>query len=132
MALPEHESTFCPYYHQATELIGRRWTGVILRALRAGVCRFSELRASIPSLSDRMLSERLKELEREGIVLRTVFPETPVRIDYHLTPKGEALGGVMDALADWAHIWVAPQASPEDEAGTAAGELASHAAPVGS
>ncbi|MGI8916199.1 MAG: winged helix-turn-helix transcriptional regulator [Chloroflexota bacterium] len=115
MELPEHLSAFCPYYHQATELIGRRWTGAILRALRSGVHRFSDLKASIPSLSDRMLSERLKELEKEGIVERTVIPETPVRIDYHLTAKGEALGGVMDALADWAHTWVAPPDVPVDE-----------------
>jgi DNA-binding HxlR family transcriptional regulator len=60
MALPEQISAFCPYYHQATELIGRRWTGAILRALRSGVHRFSDLTASIPDLSDRMLSERLK------------------------------------------------------------------------
>jgi DNA-binding HxlR family transcriptional regulator len=115
MALPEQISAFCPYYHQATELIGRRWTGAILRALRSGVHRFSDLTASIPDLSDRMLSERLKELEKEGIVERTVIPETPVRIDYHLTEKGKALGGVMDALAEWAHTWVAPADAPVDE-----------------
>jgi DNA-binding HxlR family transcriptional regulator len=62
-----------------------------------------------------MLSERLKELEKEGIVERTVIPETPVRIDYHLTEKGKALGGVMDALAEWAHAWVAPADAPVDE-----------------
>lgn len=132
MALPEHEGAFCPYYHQATELIGRRWTGAILRALRVGVCRFSDLRASIPSLSDRMLSERLKELEREGIVERTVFPETPVRIDYHLTDKGEALGGVMDALAAWAQEWVAPHRPADEEAYDSVREACSRGAPVGS
>ncbi|HEY8746102.1 MAG TPA: helix-turn-helix domain-containing protein [Chloroflexota bacterium] len=115
MAPPADVTAFCPYYHQATELVGRRWTGAILRALRAGVHRFSDLRAAIPDLTDRMLSERLKELEREGIVERTVFPETPVRIDYHLTEKGEALRGVMDALADWAHTWLAPEGALNDE-----------------
>jgi DNA-binding HxlR family transcriptional regulator len=115
MELPEQISAFCPYYHQATELIGRRWTGAILRALRSGLHRFSDLRGSIPDLSDRMLSERLKELEKEGIVERTVIPETPVRIDYHLTEKGRALGGVMDAIADWAHTWVAPRDVPVNE-----------------
>ena len=110
MALHEDITAFCPHYHRATELIGRRWTGAILRALRAGVHRFSDLKAAIPDLSDRMLSERLKELEKEGIVERSVFPETPVRIDYHLTTKGEALGGVMDAIADWAYTWVAQKA----------------------
>lgn len=113
MALHGNITAFCPQYHQATELIGRRWTGAILRALRAGVHRFSDLKAAIPDLSDRMLSERLKELEKEGIVERSVFPETPVRIDYHLTRKGEALGGVMDAIADWAYTWAAPPAAIE-------------------
>jgi DNA-binding HxlR family transcriptional regulator len=120
MAHEVHSPAFCPYYHQATELIGRRWTGAILRALRAGVHRFSDLTACIPDLSDRMLSERLKELEKEGIVVRTVIPDTPVRIDYHLTEKGEALGGVMDAIAEWAHTWVAPQGTPGEERDTAA------------
>jgi DNA-binding HxlR family transcriptional regulator len=126
MALHEDITAFCPHYHQATELIGRRWTGAILRALRAGLHRFSDLKAAIPDLSDRMLSERLKELEKEGIVERSVFPETPVRIDYHLTTKGEALGGVMDAIADWAYTWVAPQAaseaSPDERALATVGE----------
>src|SRR5829696_7028917 len=93
---------FCPYYHRAVELIGRRWSGVILRALLAGVSRFTDLTAAIPGLSDRLLSERLKEFEAEGIVERRVLPETPVRITYHLTDKGRALGGVVEAVSVWA------------------------------
>lgn len=108
----EPDSAFCPLYHHAVELIGRRWTGVILRALLSGVCRFSELRSSIPELSDRMLSERLKELEAEGIVARMVFAETPVRVVYHLTPKGAALGEVMDAISRWASVWLPPVSEP--------------------
>ncbi|MBF6599640.1 MAG: helix-turn-helix transcriptional regulator [Dehalococcoidia bacterium] len=96
---------FCPYFHHAVELIGRRWSGAILRALRTGVSRFSELTATVPGLSDRMLSERLKELEAEGIVERRVIAETPVRIDYLLTEKGRALSGVMDAISAWATRW---------------------------
>lgn len=102
------DSTFCPLYHHAVELIGRRWTGVILRALLGGVCRFGVLTSAIPELSDRMLSERLKELEAEGIVTRTVYAEMPVRVEYHLTPKGEALGEVMDAISRWASDWLPP------------------------
>ncbi len=98
---------FCPYYRQAVELIGRRWTGTILRALLNDVERFNDLAATIPGISDRMLSERLKELEVEGLVVRSVFPETPVRIEYHLTEKGRDLGAVMDAVSDWAHQWLA-------------------------
>ncbi|MFN8556093.1 MAG: helix-turn-helix domain-containing protein [Dehalococcoidia bacterium] len=99
-------SAFCPRYHYAAELIGRRWTGAILRALLAGVERFSDLAAAVPGLSDRMLSERLKELEAEGIITRTVIPATPVRITYHLTEKGAALAPVVEVLAAWAEAWV--------------------------
>src|SRR5215211_2656837 len=90
------DGPFCPVFHRAVELIGRRWTGAIVRALLLGTSRFSELTETIPELSDRMLSERLKELEAEGIVARTVIPVTPVRIEYHLTEKGRALAPVFD------------------------------------
>jgi len=103
-----HEAqAFCPYYHHAVELIGRRWTGAILRAMLVGVSRFSDLTETIPGLSDRMLSERLKELEAEGLVLRSVIPETPVRIEYHLTEKGRSLFSVVEAVAAWAEEWLA-------------------------
>jgi DNA-binding HxlR family transcriptional regulator len=113
--MAEHDDTgaFCAYFHRAVELIGRRWTGAILRALLSGADRFGDIATAIPGLSDRMLSQRLKELEAEGIVVRTVTPEMPVRIEYHLTPKGRALGSVLDAVAAWAHDWlVEPAGSP--------------------
>ncbi len=106
METREGISPFCPLYHHAVELIGRRWTGAIVRALLGGTERFSDLTAVIPGLSDRLLSERLKELETGGIVIRTVVPETPVRIQYHLTDKGRALASVVDALSDWASGWL--------------------------
>jgi DNA-binding HxlR family transcriptional regulator len=99
-------AAFCPVYHRAVELIGGRWTGAIIRALLNGVTRFSDITASIPGLSDRMLSERLKELEAEGIVERCVTPSTPVRIDYRLTESGRALGTVVESISAWAEIWV--------------------------
>jgi DNA-binding HxlR family transcriptional regulator len=103
-----HEAqAFCPYYHHAVELIGRRWTGAILRAMLVGVSRFSDLAQTIPGLSDRMLSERLKELEAEGLVVRLVIPEMPVRIEYHLTEKGRALESVIEAVSAWAEEWLA-------------------------
>lgn len=97
---------FCPYYQRAVELIGRRWTGAILRAMLTGVSRFSDLSDAITGLSDRMISERLKELETEGIVVRSVIPETPVRVEYHLTEKGRALGSVVEAVSGWADEWL--------------------------
>jgi DNA-binding HxlR family transcriptional regulator len=97
---------FCPRYHRAVELIGRRWTGAIVRMLLAEPRRFAELAASIPDLSDRMLAERLRELEQEGIVARTVIPEIPVRIEYALTPMGRALEASIRALGEWAEKWL--------------------------
>lgn len=104
----DHLSAFCPTYHRAIELLGRRWTGVILRAMLSGEQRFSNIAAAVPGLSDRLLSERLKELEAEGIVTRTVVPSTPVRVDYALTPKGEALSEVILAVSAWAEKWLTP------------------------
>ncbi|PKN79508.1 MAG: MarR family transcriptional regulator [Chloroflexi bacterium HGW-Chloroflexi-9] len=112
MAANEHEAiaAFCPRFQHAVELIGRRWTGGILRAMLAGSHRFSDIAATVPGLSDRLLSERLKELEAEGLLERTVFPETPVRIEYHLTEKGRALWPVVESLADWAEQWIPAEA----------------------
>ena len=106
-------SAFCPIFHKAVELIGRRWTGAILREMQAGKIRFSDIGAAVPGLSDRLLSERLKELEAEGIITRTVIPDTPVRIEYHLTEKGRDLDGVMAAIAGWSHRWLAADYRPE-------------------
>ncbi len=111
------EEAFCPYYTHAVELVGRRWSGAVLRALLLSKHRFNEIAGAIPGISDRMLSERLKELEAEGVVIRTVVAETPVRVSYHLTPKGEALHGVIAAMATWAEQWLAPiEASGPDTA----------------
>lgn len=107
---------FCPAFHHAMELIGRRWTGVIVRAMLAGVSQFSQLREAIPGLSDRMLSERLKELEAAGIVTRTVIPETPVRVVYALTDKGRALNDVLLVVAQWAETW--PTLAPDNASPT--------------
>lgn len=80
-------------------------------------CRFATLREAIPDITDRMLSDRLQELETEGIVARTVVPDTPVRVEYSLTKKGRALTQAIDAIADWAHKWiqVEPQTEPASE-----------------
>ncbi len=107
----EERDAFCPVYHRAVELIGRRWTGAILRALMSGVNRFSDLAATVPGMSDRMLSERLKELEAEGVVVRRVVPETPVRIEYELTEKGRDLQDVIEAVSKWAGRWAVEEAA---------------------
>jgi DNA-binding HxlR family transcriptional regulator len=99
-------AVFCPRFHKAIEQIGSRWTGVIIAAITAGMYRFGELKASIPGISDRMLADRLKELQADGLVERVVYPETPVRVEYHLTEKGCALANVMEAISLWAEDWV--------------------------
>ncbi len=106
METREGPLAFCPYYHRAVELIGRRWSGVILRALLGGVERFSDLTAEIPGLSDRLLSERLKELEGEGIVERCVDSASPTRVEYALTDKGRALEPAVRALKSWARSYL--------------------------
>ena len=98
----------CEEFHRAIEMIGRRWTGAIVFLLLRSKCRYATLRDAIPGITDRMLSERLQELEREGIVERTVVPETPVRVEYALTRKGRALASALNAVGEWAHKWNVP------------------------
>jgi len=99
-------SPYCEVYSRAIEILGRRWTGAILRALMAGRSRFNDIAHTVPGLSDRLLSERLKELEAEGLVVRTVTPCTPVRVEYSLTEAGNALVPVVWSVAKWAEAWL--------------------------
>lgn len=102
------QESVCPKYHKAIELIGRRWTGAIISAMLAGKSRYHEIRENVPDISDRMLAERLRELEAEGVVERNVFPTTPVRIEYELTDKGRALESAIVAIGSWADKWIKP------------------------
>jgi DNA-binding HxlR family transcriptional regulator len=104
--MSEGSGALCPRYHHAVELLGRRWAGAIVRVLLSGAARYNELRAAIPDINDRMLAERLRELEGEGIVVRTVLPEAPVRVEYTLTDKGRALEASILAIGKWAEKWV--------------------------
>jgi DNA-binding HxlR family transcriptional regulator len=98
----------CPYYHQAVELIGRRWTGAIVSVLiYRKTLRFGEIADAVPQLSDRLLSERMKELEARGVVLRTVHPDRPQRVEYELTEMGRALAPAVRELERWAQRWLA-------------------------
>ncbi|MGV3489329.1 MAG: winged helix-turn-helix transcriptional regulator [Tuberibacillus sp.] len=100
------DTKMCPKFESAFEILGKRWTGLIIQSLLAGCHRFGDMSEMIPQMSDRMLVERLKELEAADIVKRTVYPETPVRIEYELTEKGKDLGAVMDQVQKWADKWV--------------------------
>ena len=102
-------ANICPRFHIAVELVGGRWTGAIINRLLGGRARYNELRAAIPEISDRMLSERLRVLETEGVVTRTVVPESPVRVEYELTAKGRALEDAIDAIGKWATRWISEE-----------------------
>ena len=106
-------TALCPRFHRAIELIGRRWAGAIIRLLEGGRLRYAALKGNIPQISDRMLSERLRELEAEGIVHRIVTPDTPVRVEYELTKKGQDLHAALGAVARWAEEWIPPQAAKQ-------------------
>lgn len=100
-----NQNTLCPKFEKAMKMLSRRWTGLIIHQLLSGPQRFCTIESAI-SISGRLLSERLKDLEQEGIVNRKVFPETPVRIEYSLTEKGLALEPVLREIEKWAETWV--------------------------
>jgi DNA-binding HxlR family transcriptional regulator len=97
----------CPKLHEAVELIGKRWSGaIIVVLLEGGAMRFSEIAQAIPQLSDRLLSERMKELETRGIVERHVQPEAPGKVTYELTEMGRELAPTLQQLKSWSHRWL--------------------------
>lgn len=95
----------CPAVEAAFELLGKKWTGLLIHVLGTKPARFTTLLEQIPGVSPRLLTERLRDLECRGVVRRDVYPESPVRIEYALTEKGRALLPVMGQIADWAHDW---------------------------
>jgi DNA-binding HxlR family transcriptional regulator len=99
-------SQVCTRFHRAIELIGSRWTGAILQTLLRGRTRYAAIKAAVPDITDRMLSERLRSLEAEGLVLRAVVPDTPVRVEYDLTRKGRELQDALREIASWAERWI--------------------------
>lgn len=98
------------------ELLGKRWTGLIVAVLSQSPGYFSELRRAIPGISERMLSDRLTELAEAGLVVRTVDEGPPLRVSYHLTDSGKALGPALAELRNWAevHLPPAPAACPNE------------------
>ena len=96
----------CARFHRAIELIGSRWTGAILSTLLQGRTRYASIKAAIPDITDRMLSERLRSLEAEDLVVRSVVPDTPVRVEYELTKKGRELQDALHEIGSWAERWI--------------------------
>lgn len=114
----------CPKFHKTIELVGKRWTGAIVEFLMGGPRRFTALRRAAPGLHDRLLSQRLKELETEGLVTRSVYAETPVHIEYALTERGRDLEKVFAELHRWADRWIT---APANGAGRGGSEPATSA-----
>lgn len=112
---PHTGEQVCTYFHRAVELIGRRWMGAILFMLLRGPRRFNELLAAIPNISDRLLAERLRELEAAALLTRQVDAGPPIKVTYTLTPAGRDLQTTLQAVTDWAHRWLPPDdAAPPD------------------
>lgn len=99
-------SRMCPKYESAAELLGKKWTGLIIRVLLGGPKRFKDMKEQIPDMSDKMLTDRMKELESLGILTRNVYPEMPVRIEYELTEKGRHLEEVIQSIQTWGENWL--------------------------
>src|ERR1051325_345047 len=118
----QHFPHVCSRFPRAIELIGSRWTGAILRTLLQGRTRYASIKAAIPDITDRMLSERLRSLEAEDLVVRSVVPETPVRVEYELTQKGRELQDALIEIGNWAERWI-----PLDEPAAMSNEVSSKA-----
>jgi len=103
----------CSRFHRAVELIGGRWTGAIIQTLLKGKTRYALIKAAIPDITDRMLSERLRSLETEGVVTRSVVPESPVRVEYELTQKGRSLRSALEEIGAWAERWIPADSETE-------------------
>jgi DNA-binding HxlR family transcriptional regulator len=105
----KHHPACCPHYHEAVELVGKRWTGAIIAVMisTGRPVRFSEVAGAIPQLSDRLLSERMKELEARGLVERRVLHAPPARVEYELTEMGRDLERAVAELRRWARHWMA-------------------------
>jgi DNA-binding HxlR family transcriptional regulator len=101
-----HDSTSCAVAACA-EIIGAKWTALLVHDLSEGPRRFSELEHSCAGISPRTLSERLRALEDDDIVARHSYPESPPRVEYELTAKGEALLPIIDAMRGFGHDWLA-------------------------
>lgn len=99
------ETALCPRLSKALDLIGKRWTALIIYQLLEGAQRFNAIEGALP-ISGRLLSERLKELEKEGIVERKVYSEVPIRVEYSLTEKGRSLEKTVREIEEWSKNWL--------------------------
>jgi DNA-binding HxlR family transcriptional regulator len=102
------QPTICPKFEKAISLLSQRWSALVIYQLLSGSQRFSEIQSAI-GISGKVLSDRLKDLERQGVVKREVIPETPVIIEYSLTEKGRSLEPVLREIESWSQLWIKPE-----------------------
>lgn len=102
------QSTICPKFEKAISLLSQRWTALVINQLLLGTQHFNEIQSAI-GISGKVLSDRLKELEHQGIVKREVIPETPVIIEYSLTEKGHSMEPILRTIESWSQVWVKPE-----------------------
>lgn len=95
------EKQYNCFFQLATDMIGGKWKGMVLWALKKDVKRNGELKKLIPDISQKMLTQQLRELEEVGIVERIVYPQVPPRVEYKLTPSGAKLIPILEELHDW-------------------------------
>lgn len=100
-----YNKSLCPKFEEAFAIIAKKWNGLLIRVLLDGSKRFSEIRSHIPELSDKVLADKLKDLETQGIIIRTVYPQIPVKVEYTLTAKGRAFKPILDEIQTWASDW---------------------------
>ena len=101
-----NDFNMCPRFEKAVDLLSKRWVALIVFVLMPGPRRFGEIESCLSNLSGKVLSDRLKEMEIEGIIERTVYPEMPVRIEYSLTLKGTALAPILGEIGNWSTDWI--------------------------
>lgn len=107
-----HDEGICQHFQRAADLLGKRWSTLIIGAMLDGATRFSDIGDAVSPISDTLLSERLKQLEADGIIRRDVTPSTPVLIEYHLTDEGRDLERVINELRSWAERWADTPVAP--------------------
>ncbi|HUQ97845.1 MAG TPA: helix-turn-helix domain-containing protein [Gemmatimonadaceae bacterium] len=112
--MAESTPQVCSRFHRAVELIGSRWTGAIIQTLLSGPVRYATIKGAIPDITDRMLSERLRSLESENVLVRRVVPESPIRVEYELTSKGRSLQNALREIGTWAEKWIPAEDSVDD------------------
>jgi DNA-binding HxlR family transcriptional regulator len=106
VVMEDLDERLCNSFQSAVELVGKRWTGAIIAVLRPGPLRYTQITQAVRGVSERLLSERLKELELAGILTRRVLPGPPVGVEYELSDAGRDLGEALDALSAWAQRWL--------------------------